>query len=69
MNRVVKKVVLFNPGLLQKRVIVFAHNPATDHRRVTFISNGGNIEAGIDDEGSYRTCFFIVATRILMAVE
>ena len=54
---VVKRVVLFYPGLLQKRIIVFPLN-LPDHWGGVFVFNAGNINEGLDTPGVCRTCFF-----------
>ena len=60
MNQVVKNVLIFHPGLLQKRIIVFPTNLRNDHWGATFVFNAGDILAAIDDtsSGSCKTCFF-----------
>jgi hypothetical protein len=59
MNHVVKNVLLFYPGLLQKRLIVFPTNLRKNHWGATFVFNAGDIEAAVEDaSGSGRTCFF-----------
>ena len=69
MNQVVKNVLFFHPGLLQKRIIVFPTNLRNDHWGATFVFNAGDIVAAIDDtsSGSCRTCFFATAVFILVA--
>lgn len=60
MNYVVKNVLFFYPGLLEKRVIVFPTNLRNDHWGATFVFNAGDIVANVDhaSSGSCRTCFF-----------
>ena len=49
MNHVVKNVLLFYPGLLQKRLIVFPTNLRNNHWGATFVFNAGEIEAATDN--------------------
>jgi len=58
MNRVVKEVLLFYPGLLQKRLIVFPTNLGDNHWAATFVFNAGDVVAATDDVSCLRTCFF-----------
>ena len=59
MNHVVKNVLLFYPGLLKKRLIVFPTNLRNNHWGATFVFNAGDIvEAAKDNVSSLRTCFF-----------
>jgi hypothetical protein len=58
MNRVVKEVLLFYPGLLQKRLIVFLTNLRNNHWGATFVFNAGDIVAATDDVSCLRTSFF-----------
>jgi hypothetical protein len=60
MIHVVKNVLFFHPGLLQKRIIVFLTNLRNNHWGATFVFNAGDITAAIDDasSGSCSTCFF-----------
>jgi len=69
MNHVVKNVLFFHPGLLQKRIIVFPSNLRNNHWGATFVFNAGDITAAIDDasSGSCRICFFATAVFILVA--
>ena len=62
---VVKHVVLFYPGLLQKRIIVFPLN-LPDHWGGVFVFNAGNINEGLDTPGVCRTCFFDTAAFALV---
>jgi hypothetical protein len=52
MNHVVKNVLFFHPGLLQKRIIVFPTNHRNNHWGATFAFNAGDITAAIDDTSS-----------------
>jgi hypothetical protein len=65
MNQVVKNVLFFHPGLLQKRIIVFPTNLRNNHWGATFVFNTGDITAAIDDasSGLCRTCFFCYCSR------
>ena len=59
MNHVVKNVLLFYPGLLKKRLIVFPTNLRNNHWGATFVFNAGDIvEAATDNVSCLRTCFF-----------
>jgi hypothetical protein len=61
MNRVVKKVRLFFPGLLQKKIIVFSTILVSNHWRATFDFNAGGIDAVVDNKSSVLsiTCFMM----------
>jgi hypothetical protein len=67
MNRVVKEVLLFYPGLLQKRLIVFPTNLRNNHWGATFVFNAGDIVAATDDVSCLRTSFFAIAVFIPLA--
>ena len=67
MNHVVKKVLLFYPGLLQKRLIVFPTNLRNNHWGATFVFNAGDIVAATDDVSFLRTGFFAFAVFIHLA--
>jgi hypothetical protein len=69
MNHAVKNVLVFHPGLLQKRIVVFPTNLRNNHWGATFVFNAGDITAAIDDtsSGLCRTCFFASAVFILVA--
>ncbi len=67
MNHVVKNVLLFYPGLLQKRLIVFSTNLQNNHWGATFVFNAGDIVAATDDVSCLRTCFFAIAVFIHLA--
>jgi hypothetical protein len=58
MNSIVKNLLFFNPGLLQKKILVFPCNIKNSHWGATFVFNPGDIEAAFDDASSCRTCFF-----------
>ncbi len=60
MNHVVKNVLFFHPGLMQKRIIVFPTNLRNNHWGATFVFNADDITAGIDDTALdlCRACFF-----------
>jgi len=56
MNDIVKNILFFNPGLLQKNILVFPCNLGNSHWGGTFIFNPWNIEATIDDTSSVKWC-------------
>jgi hypothetical protein len=63
MNHVVKNVLFFHPGLLQKRILVFPTNLSNNFWGATFVFNAGDITAAIDDTSlglCSRTCFFLL---------
>ena len=67
MNQVVKNVLIFHPGLLQKRIIVFPTNLRNNHWGATFVFNAGGITAAIDDasSGLCMTCFLLLQSSFL----
>jgi hypothetical protein len=62
MNHVVKNVLFFHSGLLQKRIVVCPTNLQNNHWGATYIFNAGDITAAIDDAslGLCRTCFSLL---------
>jgi hypothetical protein len=60
MNHVVKNVLFFHPGLLQKRIIVFPSNCRNNHWGATFVFHAGDITAAIDD---VQDLFFLLLQR------
>ena len=61
MNCVVKKVWLFFPGLLRKKIIVSSTILVSNHLRATFDFNAGDVDAAVDDKSSVLsiTCFMM----------
>jgi hypothetical protein len=60
MNSLVKSVLVFHPGFLKKKVIVFPINFRNSHWGATFVFNSGEIPHPSNQgmKGALRTCFF-----------
>ena len=71
MNSLVKSVLVFHPGFLEKKVIVFPISFQNSHWGVTFVFNSGDIPHPFDQgkKGPLRTCFFYIAACILPVQE